>query len=94
MGQLRFFDIEDFISATSSFDPDFGDRLKAGFNEQYQSLRDRGMNGDDLYIALAEWASGGVDAPMPRAAAGVAVLSYLFHVCDVFEREPVTGDAS
>lgn len=59
MGQLRFFDVEDFISSTSSFDPDFGDRLKAGFTEQYQSLRDRGMTGDDLYIALAEWASGG-----------------------------------
>jgi hypothetical protein len=89
IGQLRFVDVEAFVSNASAWDPAFGDRLKAGFQEQYEELKSRGLRGDDLYISLAEWASGGTLALFDRKAAGVAILSYLFHICDVFEREPV-----
>jgi hypothetical protein len=89
IGQLRFSDIETFINDATGWDLTFGDRLKAGFSAQYDSFWDRGLRGDDLYIALAEWASGGSQASFDRQAAGVAILSYLFHICDVFEPEPV-----
>lgn len=94
VGQLRFVDIEQFIADSASWDPDFGERLRAGFRAQYDVLWDRGRRGDDLYIALADWASGGALAGFPRRAAGVAILSYLFHVCDVFEPEPSDDPAN
>jgi hypothetical protein len=93
VGQLRFLDIEAFIATATGWDLDFGERLKAGFRAQYDALWQRGARGDDLYIALASWATGGSLASFPRQAAGVAILSYLFHVCDVFEPEP-TDDSS
>jgi len=88
IGQLRFADIETFIGNAASWDVEFGNRLKAGFQAQYDALWQRGVRGDDLYVALAHWAQGGSLAPFKRQAAGVAILSYLFHVCDVFEPEP------
>jgi hypothetical protein len=92
VGQLRFVDIERFIADASGWDSDFGDRLRAGFRAQYDLFWDRGQRGDDLYVSLPDWASGGAMAGFPRQAAGVAILSYLFHVCDVFE--PAPGDDS
>lgn len=89
-GQLRFYDIENYLGEAHAWSPDFGGRLTAGFRQQYDEFWDRGLRGDDLYIALADWASGGAEAPFPRQAAGVAILSYLFHICEVFEREPDT----
>jgi hypothetical protein len=88
VGQLRFSDIEAFIGVVSGWDTEFGDRLTAGFRDQYDLLWAQGLRGDELYIALAEWASGGRLADFGRQAAGVAILSYLFHICDVFEPEP------
>ncbi len=88
IGQLRFHDVEAYIDQASGFDPNFGERLKAGFSKQYEELWERDFRGDDLYIELAQWASGGSGALFDRQAAGVSVLSYLFHVCDVFEPEP------
>jgi hypothetical protein len=93
MGQLRFHDIEAFINDATGWDVAFGDRLKAGFVAQYDAFWDRGLRGDDLYIALAQWAAGGSQAAFDRQAAGVAILSYLFHVCDVFEPEPQDDSA-
>lgn len=87
-GQLRFVDIERFIADAAAWDPDFGERLRSGFRRQYDDLWARGVRGDDLYVLLADWASGGGLAGFPRQAAGVAILSYLFHICDVFERAP------
>lgn len=88
IGQLRFYDVEAFINDQTGWDVDFGERLKAGFVEQYDALWERDLRGDDLYISLAEWSAGGPRAPLERQAAGAAILSYLFHVCDVFEPEP------
>lgn len=87
-GQLRFGDIERYIAEAHEWNDEFSERLIAGFRAQYDAFWDRGLRGDDLYIGLADWASGGALAPFPRKAAGVAILSYLFHTCDVFEREP------
>lgn len=93
IGQLRFYDVERFIGDQAGWDVNFGERLKAGFVEQYEAFWDRGLRGDDLYIALADWAGGGPRASLERRAAGAAILSYLFHVCDVFEPEPSDDSA-
>jgi hypothetical protein len=89
-GQLRFLDVEAFVADQSAWDDQFGERLAAGFRAQYAAFRTEGLAGDDLYVALAQWAAGGPAAGVRRIGAGLAILSYLFHVCDVFDREPST----
>lgn len=71
--------------AAAVLDPEFPERLRAGFVGKYKSLVRDGLSGDALYEALREFA-----APPRRAfgeqAAGLAVLAYLFEACEVFER--------
>jgi hypothetical protein len=86
IGQLRFADIETYLANTQDWDDSFADRLIGGFQTHYDLLWDRGLRGDDLYLSLADWASGGPLATFPRTAAGVSILSFLFHTCDIFER--------
>jgi hypothetical protein len=42
------------------------------------------LSGDALFFALADWSAHG-QTDLDGKAAGVAVLTYLFHVCEVFE---------
>lgn len=89
-GQLRSHDVARFVADESALDPEFGDRLVAGFRRQYAVLQEQGLAGDDLYVSLANWAAGGLRAGVREQGAGLAVLSYLFALCDVFERAPST----
>lgn len=67
-------------------DLDFGDRLKEGFVKEYEKLKKKeNLNGDELFNALAEFASLG-SAEFLKKAAGLAVLVYLFEKCEVFEK--------
>ena len=60
-------------------------RLRAGFVRQYGKLRSEGLDGDDLFAVLWQFASlYKVDPKMQ--AAGLALLVYLFEKCEVFER--------
>lgn len=88
IGQLRFHDVEALIDQFTGWDITFGERLKAGFSQRYDELWERGLRGDELYIELAQWASGGQQSSFVREAAGISILSYLFHICDVFEPAP------
>ncbi len=80
-----------FIANTARIQPDYPERLRAGFLSEYKSLRSLGYKGDDLFLALAEFAakSGGAIAggeDFPIRAAGLTVLVHLFQVCEIFER--------
>jgi len=72
----------------SQIDPDFPGRLRAGFVAEYGTFWERGLRGDALFLGMKEFAGGGTDSSFERQAAGLAVLSYLFQVCDVFEEPP------
>ena len=84
VGYLRYRDVEEFIGRTETIEPGYGNKLAAGFRAEYRALMDRGLTGDALFFSLAEWSAQG-RADLDGKAAGVAVLTYLFHVCDVFE---------
>ena len=60
-------------------------RLRAGFVKRYEKLRDEGLDGDDLFAALWQLASGRKTDPKMQAA-GLALLVYLFEECEVFEK--------
>ncbi len=77
--------VRDYVSAETSNDSTFPDRLKFGFRKHYYALLHDGVKGDDLFERLSVIASGGVLAGSSRRAAGQAVLSYLFELCEVFE---------
>jgi len=84
MGLANAREVEHFIQSMADMDPDFPERLKAGFVEQYEELRQQGYEGDALFEGLREFAAGG-SRDFRRGAAGLAVLGYLFEKCEVFE---------
>jgi len=83
-GYLRFPDVQSFVSKAEAAQPGYGQALAQGFRIRYRELIAVGLTGDAVFFELAEWSAAG-DVGFDRKAAGVAVLTYLFHVCEVFE---------
>ena len=67
-----------------SDDASLSNKLKSGMVYEYERLRRRGLDGDDLFDAMWELTSKGEGAK--RSAAGLAVLVYFFEACEVFEK--------
>ncbi len=84
IGQLRFQDVQAFVSHTAQVDASFPDRLKAGFLNEYTDRVADGAHGDELFVAMWDFASGD-SLDFRRRAAGLTVVTYLFHICDIFE---------
>jgi len=85
IGFSKVREVADFVNFAGQLYPDFGDQLKAGFVTRYNELRGQGIEGDALFEALHQFASG-ASYDFRRQAAGLAVLMYLFEICEVFER--------
>jgi hypothetical protein len=84
-GVLQARMVGDFVENMVNVIPDFPERLKAGFEREYQRLRAEGVVGDTLFFALQEF-SCSRNPDYDLQAAGIAVLYYLFERCEVFER--------
>ena len=87
--------IEKYLSYSSLMQPNFGERLRGGFVTKYNELVANGESGDSLFDSLQlfaiEAASRPKDDNLQRArlaAASLAVMTYLFQVCDLFEEVP------
>jgi hypothetical protein len=74
-----------YVDHVAKMDARFPDKLKAGFLAALERLRAEGLEGDDLFDGLADFACGN-DRRTRYQAAGLAVLTYLFEICDVFEK--------
>ena len=74
-----------YVEAETQLDPDFPERLKAGFLEEYFGQRKQGHTGDQLFELMCAFAQRGLKKQVDRTA-GIAVLVYLFEICDVFEK--------
>ena len=95
IGMLRSDDVALYLERHTTFlDEHFPGRLRASFVREYETYREKGLHGDALFLALASFAGGGTPSSVPftRWAAGLAVLTHLFRICDVFE-EPPRADA-
>ena len=75
----------DYVEAEAQLDPDFPERLKAGFLEEYYARRKEGHKGDELFELMCAFAQRGLRRQADKTA-GIAVLIYLFEICDVFEK--------
>lgn len=67
--------------------PDSGDGIVEGFRRRYRELKATGRSPDEVFFGLQQYVgiSGGPD----QQVAALAVLSYLFDRCDIFE-DPVS----
>jgi hypothetical protein len=77
--------VGDYVEAEAQLDPDFPERLKAGFLEEYYARRKEGHKGDELFELMCAFAQRGLRRQADKTA-GIAVLIYLFEICDLFEK--------
>ncbi|MDD5051015.1 MAG: hypothetical protein PHU49_00315 [Syntrophorhabdaceae bacterium] len=83
-GLMQVKQVANFID--KHLDVEFGERLKQGFVTEYKRLKnEEKLSGDELFEALFEFASNG-RKEFTEMAAGLAVLTYLFEQCEVFEK--------
>lgn len=81
--------VEDFINFQNSVAPSFGRSLVARFKSDYYAACAEDLEPDAVFDYLVETANdhaGPRDTPQMRAAA-LAVIAYLFEICEIFERE-------
>ena len=63
--------------------PDMGEEIAESFRRTYASLRDQGRSPDQIFAYLQQYAGSGREPK--RQGAALAVLSYFFERCDIFE---------
>lgn len=68
-------------------DPEYGEELAKSFRAKYQSLRDSSTNPDDIFVELKSFA-GGDTGEVTAQVSSLAVLSYFFERCDIYENAP------
>lgn len=76
--------VSDFVKRMSLIDETFIGRLTNGFIDEYQRQRQAGLEGDALFEAMRLFSFQGLYGYQYQSA-GLAVLVYLFEICDVFE---------
>lgn len=77
--------VEEYVGSVAKFSPHFADDLTGSFLDEYHRLTGLGLKGDELFQQLAQTACS-VEPGQPYRAAGLAVLTYLFEKCEVFEK--------
>ena len=85
IGFSKVREVAEFVNFAGQMYPDFAEHLKSGFVKKYSEFKEQGVEGDALFEALHQFASGS-SHDFRRQAAGLAVLMYLFEICEVFER--------
>lgn len=83
IGMLQSKLVKDYLNRNP--DIEFSERLRAGFVTRYQKLVSDGFKGDSLFYELFHFATNNSLEPGTRAA-GLAVLTYFFQICEVFEK--------
>jgi hypothetical protein len=81
-GRRREMLVQDFFDAWP--DPSFGEDIAEAFRAHYRSLRAVGLSPDQIFGELQSFA-GGMDGEPSHQGAVLAVLSYFFERCDIFE---------
>jgi len=67
-------------------DPTFGEEIAEGFRRRYAELKESALTADEIFGELQAFAGGSDVARDPaHQAAVLAVLSYFFERCDIFE---------
>jgi hypothetical protein len=81
-GRMREKLVQDFFDTWP--DPSFGEDIAEAFRTRYQSLKAVGLSPDQIFGELQAFA-GGMEGEPSHQGAVLAVLSYFFERCDIFE---------
>ncbi|MBB3061418.1 ABC-three component system protein [Microbulbifer rhizosphaerae] len=73
-------------------DPEYGEELANSFRAKYLSLRNIGASPDDIFVELKSFA-GGDSGEVSTQVSSLAVLSYFFERCDIYENAPEVWQA-
>lgn len=84
MGLSRSSEVARFLAQMSQLDSDYPIRLRDGFRQKYAELK-KEFKGDALFMAMLDFAQQGL-SDFKHQAASLALLSHLFHLCEVFEK--------
>jgi hypothetical protein len=74
--------VEDLFGAWP--DPSFGEDIAEAFRARYQDLKTVGLGPDQIFGQLQAF-TGGMDGDPSHQGAVLAILSYFFERCDIFE---------
>jgi len=74
--------VQDFFD--TSPDPSFGEDVAEAFRTRYEELKANSLSADQIFGELQSFA-GGMDGEPSHQGAVLAVLSYFFERCDIFE---------
>ncbi len=77
--------VTQYVGHVAKLDDQFPEKLKGGFLAAFRRVRESNVEGDELFDRLAQFACRN-DLRNRYRAAGLAVLTYLFEICDVFEK--------
>ena len=80
--------VEEYIKDRA--DPDEGARMAAGFTARYRALVAEGAEPADAYEQLLIFAGGAQGKP-DREAAALAIVTYFFSTCQIFDQPPEAG---
>ncbi|WP_275100172.1 ABC-three component system protein [Sedimenticola hydrogenitrophicus] len=69
-------------------DPQYGEDLAESFRDKYIGLKESGMSANDIFDELKVFAGGSSHSAEEQVSA-LAVLSYFFSRCDIFENVPI-----
>lgn len=83
-GLSRSPEVRNFIVQAAQLDSNFPEKLKFGFIQKYSELRQT-SSGDALFAKMFEFAKHG-QSEFPMMAASLALLTHLFHLCEIFEK--------
>jgi hypothetical protein len=84
-GMSKVQEVSHFIDFSLNLDPEFATKLIAGFTRQYRIFKDEGITGDELFNRMYQFSYSNNQNHAIQFA-GLAVLSYLFERCEVFEK--------
>ena len=77
--------VSEYVDHVTKLDGRFPEKLRDGFLATFRRLKEQRLEGDDLFDRMADFACRNDHRTRYRAA-GLAVLTYLFEICEVFEK--------
>jgi len=86
VGRSRQGLVEQYLNGIT--DPTTGEKIAEAFRERYASLKDSGMDADQIFTSLWRFAGGEHFVQPDQFAAVTAVLAYFFSSCDIFDNVP------
>ena len=82
-GMLKTKFVYDYLN--TQINATFSDDLLKCIKNLYNDLS-KSLQGDELFSTMLSKMNAGIEQDLYKQAAGIAVLTYFFHICEIFEK--------